>query len=338
MTLLTKTRTRWWLLLTSLATLTLTSCQKELEPVAEPQLEQSSKAGVNGHLQQTKTFSDEVALKWMNLHLRILQVTAPESARRMAYIGVALYESVVPGMPAYRSLGGQLNELPPMPETNPGLAYHWAASANTALAAMIRGFYTTATPALKASIDSLEAALNSEYAQQVPATTLERSIDFGKAVATVIQQWAATDRSAGPYPPYMRPEGPSLWAPTPPAFAPAANPYMGLYRTIVKGSLEGTAPDAPPLYSENPASAFYQMVKDVYDLSKSPTLQQRQMAEYYRDVPGFGGGGGHYLSVLAQLVAETIPSWMRRPWPMPKPASPSTMPLSAAGRKSINTT
>lgn len=105
MNLLTKTNTLRWLLMTSLAALILSSCQKELEPAAAPPLEQASKAGVHGHLQQTKTFSDDVVLKWMNLHLRIQQTTSPESARRMGYIGVALYESVVPGMPAYRPTG-----------------------------------------------------------------------------------------------------------------------------------------------------------------------------------------------------------------------------------------
>ena len=289
-----------------MAALTFSSCQKELEPVAEPPLEQASKAGVHGHLQQTKTFSDEVVLKWMDFHLRMLQTTSPESARRMAYIGVALYESVVPGMPAYRSLGGQLNELPELPGTNPGLAYHWAASANAALASTIRGFYTTATTALKASMDSLEAALNSQYAGEVPVTTLERSTAFGKAVASAILQWAATDGNSTIYPPYV-PLGPGYWAPNFPTFAPAATPYLGRNRTTVKGSLEGTAPEAPPVYSENPSSAYYQMVKEVYDVSQTLTVQQRQMAVYYRDVPGFGGGGSHYISVLSQLLQATNP-------------------------------
>ena len=34
------------------------------------------------------------------------------SARYMAYCGVALYESVVPGMPGYQTLYGQLINMP----------------------------------------------------------------------------------------------------------------------------------------------------------------------------------------------------------------------------------
>ncbi|MEO7396999.1 MAG: hypothetical protein ABIW84_00390 [Ilumatobacteraceae bacterium] len=60
--------------------------------------------------------------------------------RALAYCGIAAYEAVVPGMPAYQSLTGQLNSFPAMPVAEPGKAYHWAASANAALAEMNRRF------------------------------------------------------------------------------------------------------------------------------------------------------------------------------------------------------
>lgn len=306
MKLLTNSPAIRWCFLFAVATLTLPACRKDLSPSEEPRLEQTAQNGIHGHLKQTNTFSSEVALKWMALHLRILRTASAQTARRMGYIGVALYESVVPGMPSYRSLGGQLNELPALPRTDPGLAYHWPASANTALATVIRSFYTTAPPELKASVDSLENALNAAYQQEVNAPTFQRSADFGESVAQAILQWAATDGSDSVYPPYV-PLGYGFWAPTPPNFAPAALPYLGRTRTFVQGSLEGSAPQPPPAYSENPASAYYRMVKEVYDVSQSLTPKQREMALYYRDVPGYGGGGGHYLSMLAQLLSATHP-------------------------------
>jgi hypothetical protein len=36
-------------------------------------------------------------------------------------------------MPAYQSLYGQLTDMPVMPITEPGKAYHWPTSANAAL-------------------------------------------------------------------------------------------------------------------------------------------------------------------------------------------------------------
>ena len=62
--------------------------------------------------------------------------------RYYAYSAIALYESVVPGMPAYQTLSGQLTDMPAMPQTLPGFAYHWPTCANATLAAMSQEFFS----------------------------------------------------------------------------------------------------------------------------------------------------------------------------------------------------
>ena len=66
---------------------------------------------------------------------------AQSTDRCQAYCGIAAYEAVVNGMPAYQSLEHQLTDFPEMPKTEPGKAYHWAASANAALAEMNRRLF-----------------------------------------------------------------------------------------------------------------------------------------------------------------------------------------------------
>jgi hypothetical protein len=83
-------------------------------------------------------------------------------------------------MPAYQTLTGQLNSFPEMPATEPGKAYHWAASANAALAEMNRKLFPTASAANKTQIDNLENTLQAGYAAETDAATLQRSIAFGK--------------------------------------------------------------------------------------------------------------------------------------------------------------
>jgi hypothetical protein len=78
------------------------------------------------------------------------------NSRLFAYSGVALYESVVPGMPAYQTLYGQLPICLQMPATENGKAYHWAASANAALAYISKQSFPTTSAANKSSMDSLE--------------------------------------------------------------------------------------------------------------------------------------------------------------------------------------
>jgi hypothetical protein len=309
---LTNQLTTKWLVLLSLSLFTVVSCQKEAErfPVQEESpTAQNNNINENGHLKQTKTFSGDVVIRWLNLQLDMLRVplaagTGSQGAdRAMAYCGIATYESVMPGMPAYQSLTNQLNGFPAMPSVENGKAYHWSASANAALAEMNRRLFPTTSEANKTNINNLENTLQAAYASQVDAPTLQRSIAFGKEVASRVFAWAAADGSANVNLPYVPPVGPGLWVSTPPNFPGAANPYASQRRLIVPGVANGTALVAPPSYSTDPASPFYAMVKDVYDKLQNPRPAQTAMAIYHRDAPGYPGGG-HFVAVLAQVLTK----------------------------------
>jgi hypothetical protein len=290
------------------------SCQKQIDTPAnqkELSINEANANNENGHLKQTKNFSSEVVLKWMDMQLRVIRTTAgmppATNSRLFGYSGVALYESVVPGMPAYQTLHGQLTNLPAMPSTENGKAYHWAASANAALAYISKQSFPTTSLANKASMDSLENALNSTYKTQVNASAFDRSVAFGKSVSQLIFQWSTSDGSATVWPAYTPPVGPGLWASTFPNFPAASTPYWGRNRLFVAGSLNNSDPALPPSYSVNPSSAYYNMMKEVYDISQTLTAAQLNQALYYRDNPGYVSGG-HYLAILHQVLQNEQPS------------------------------
>src|SRR5687768_13606347 len=245
------------LLMIFCSTAILFSCQKEIKNNPPGQEEIATAANqVTGHLQQTKTFSAEVAQKWQDIQLRILRLPAGPNPyglngiRYFAYAGIALYESVVPGMPSYQSLYGQLTDMPQMSSTEPGKAYHWPTCANAALAYMNKHFYTTAnTPAVHiASMNSLENALILTYQSEVNAAIFQRSKDFGTTVAEKIYNWSTTDGALNTNPPYVMAALP-LWQPTAPNPAGVVGPYWGNNRLFVQGSTTGTASPVPPPYS-----------------------------------------------------------------------------------------
>ena len=102
------------------------SCRKT-DPIIPFQVDQSNK------------FSAEVAHNWLDIQLRILRIAganpyAMNGNRYFAYTGIGLYESVLPGMPGYQSLSGQLTNMPSMPVIEADKSYHWPSSANAALA------------------------------------------------------------------------------------------------------------------------------------------------------------------------------------------------------------
>ena len=284
------------------------SCQKEIDKKPAREEFISSSNQTHGHLEQAKTFSSEVAQKWLDMQVRFLRTPTIANPygrhghRYFAYSGIALYESIVPGMPAYRSLYGQLTDMPAMPSTEPGKAYHWPTSANAALAYVNKHFYTSANTSAGniASMDSLENALNSEYQTQVNAETFQRSKDFGRTVAERIFTWSTTDGSLSVYPAYVQAALP-LWNNTAPNPSGVADPNWGKNRLFVQGSTTGTASPLPPSYSTVPGSAYYNMVKEVYDVSQTLTPAQTATALYFRDQPGFQAGT-HYVSIFSQVM------------------------------------
>ena len=263
------------------------------------------KNGSHGHLKQTKTYSSEVAIKWMNMQLRLMAATTGVAnvafSRPFAYSGIALYEAVVPGMPSDNSLAGKLNGLTGLPQTENGTAYHWPTSANAALAYINRQMFPNASTVNKMAIDSLENVLNDEFKNETNSETINRSIVFGKAVAQRVFDWCETDGYLHANDPYTPPTGDGLWVPPSLPLPVGSTPFWGKLRVMVIGSGNNAQPGAPITYSADPKSDFYKMNKEVYDAWVGLTTAQTDMALYWRDVPGVTTPG-HYVSILKQVL------------------------------------
>lgn len=291
------------------------SCQKEIKTAEQSQALGNTAArnnSYNGHLTQTNTYSSEVVIKWLGMQIHLMSISGLSNlilGRPYGYSGIALYESVVPGMPASQSIAPQLNGLPGLPHTVSGFAYHWPSSANAALAFMTRHMFPNSPGADKARIDSLENALNAEYQNEADTAVINRSIEYGRAVATIVFDWAETDGYLHANDPYTPPVGDGLWVPTPPGFAkqPAA-PYWGNIRTIVPGSGNGTLPGPPIAYSTDPSSQFYMMVKHLYDVSQSLSSSQKTQALFWKDASPGGSVPGHWESILMQVLQVENPT------------------------------
>jgi len=264
-------------------------------------------------------YSASVATEWFSLALLLTQQTPgfspPVASRALAYLGLTLYESVVPGMPQHQSLAGQLNELQSLPWAQPDEALHWPTVANAAMATMTRMMFPTASAENKARIDLLERSLPLKYSQDFDPNTVtpeitNRSETFGKLMAMAVMTWARTDGGHEAWGPlrrnqqnYVPPSGEGQWSATPPAFAPALLPWWGDVRPFVLKS--GSACAAPPLpaYSEAPGSAFYREAQEVYRVSNQATQEQRQVALYWADDPlKTPTPAGHWAFIAGDLL------------------------------------
>ncbi|MEN9384754.1 MAG: hypothetical protein RL323_1897 [Pseudomonadota bacterium] len=251
--------------------------------------------------QPAQAFSSGVVYDWFYLNLQLIQQTPgfspPVAARALGYLGLTLYESLVPGMPGYQSLAGQLNELSSLPLAQPDEPLHWPTVANAALAAMTRMLFNNATPDNKARISTLERGMALKYStdfdpSKVTADITNRSETFGKMMSMSIWTWARTDGGFNPtgglrrdQANYVPPSGPGKWTATSPQFAPALLPYWGQNRPMVlRTGAECPAPPPPP-YSEEVGSAFYKDGLEVYKIHNAATQEHRQFALYWADDP-----------------------------------------------------
>jgi len=270
---------------------------------------ETTSASVNSPF--ASSYTSEVLNKWMEMQIQLMSTTIANFngpfVRVYAYTGLAAYESILPGIQknsSYLFSPSLLNKIPALPRIEANKKYYWPCSINAALAYMNKAMFPVTSPANKAAMDSLEIQIKKDFSRDADAATIERSSNYGKLVAQMIFEWAETDGYKHASDPYVPPGGKGKWVPTPPTFVRASTPYWGGLRTMVTGSIENTQPSPPPSYSEDTASTFYKMNKEVHDVDQMMTAQQKDIVLFWRDInPGITAPG-HWMSILRQVFEK----------------------------------
>lgn len=238
-----------------------------------------------------KKYPADVTIAWIKMQQKLFVGTPgllPHiTGRTYAYTGLTLYESVVPGMQDYQSIASQLNGAPALPYIQNGRLYHWPASANAALAFILKSLLPHTTPALLKSVDSLEAVFYNKFLLDSDVETLQRSAAFGKQIALAIFEWSKTDGGHEAYKnpfsdTYVPPTGPGKWVATGEyPFSQPVYPYWGNNRTFISGLAAATQPAPPPPYSEQPGSIFYNAVNEIYTISQNLSRKDSLTAKFW---------------------------------------------------------
>jgi hypothetical protein len=260
----------------------------------------------------TKKYSADVAIQWVNLQQRLIKSTPGfdplVASRSFAYSGLALYESVLKGMPAYVSvasprIGTNINEV------SHQQIIHWPASANAAMAFMLKNLFANTSASNQTAIDSLESTFNSLFHSESSQHIVTQSAEYGRKIANQIFEWSKTDGGHEAYlqatsDTYIPPTGPGKWIPTPPANSKPIRPYWGDNRSFVAGSALGTMPPPPPAYSETAESGFYKMAQELYSTSRSLSEEDIRIVKHWADLPGNYGTPAHYTHIATQLIEK----------------------------------
>ena len=238
---------------------------------------------------QVNRIDSEIMVEWTNLFLELERYAGGmrpnASARAIAYINLAAYETVVPGMPAFFSNSGRLPDL--NIRRNAPRNINWEAALNACYADVLAHFLLNVPNNLARRINQLENNLEREIGNR---QDVRASRDWGAYIANVIIEYSQTDSEAEqqvlePQPlSYEPPVGDGYWT-------YSAEPERALFPYWEKVRTFTVTPDEtstiPPLsYSTDPGSPYYQEMMEVYESNNQAREEDGEalwIAEFWSD-------------------------------------------------------
>lgn len=248
-------------------------------------------------------------------------LSPPQASRVYAYASVAAYEGARPAQASQRTLAGQLRGLTPLPQRAAGAEYSYPLAAVHAF--MIVGRALTFS---RDRMDSARARVEAPLRAQLSSAVFERSIAYGDTVAKHILAWAAKDNflQTRGFPKYTVTTEPGRWKPTPPAYMDAIEPHWTAIRPLVLDSSSQFRPQPPYPFDMRAGSPFYRETREVYEVGKNLTAEQRAIAAfwdcnpYVMHVQGHTmfatkkiTPGGHWMGIVAIAARKVNADFMR---------------------------
>jgi len=241
--------------------------------------------------------------------------TPPVSSRIYVYSSLASYEAIRFSKPGTPSIAAKLKGFKPMPEPEKDKKYDFALAATSA--------FFTVVHKVVFSLDSLKTYENAtleKFRHVLDDDTYSRSIAFGDSIGKTVLVRAMADgyvQSRGK-PKYLGSNDPGKWHPTPPDYLDGIEWCWNTMKPMVLDSASQFMPVRPPQYSLDTNSAFFKGAKEVYDIGRNLTEEQKTIAKYWDDNPFviehsghmmFGNKkitpGGHWMGIAAIAAKES---------------------------------
>jgi hypothetical protein len=256
-------------------------------------------------------FSGKIASDWMETVRKLVRRESknpPQASRIYGYNGVALYESLIDGMPNNNSLAGQINGYSNQtPKPNHEVDYPTVA--NEVLHEVNKSLFgSTLSSESVTRLDSVYTANLTERSAINGNKKTTHSIEYGQDIAELLIEYISQDNFAETrsmiYTVPPRDTDPHCWAPTNPGVPMPAEPFWGQIRTIGLVSANMSIPSEIP-FSSVVGSAFYNQAMEVYTISQGLTQTQKDIAKWWADGPGVTATPpGHWVAIENQLVTD----------------------------------
>lgn len=219
--------------------------------------------------------------------------TPPVASRIYAYTALAAHEAVRHINPAEPSIVAKLNGFPAMPQPESGKKYDFVLAGSKA-------FYTVMFNITfsKDTVKKYEEQVLSDFKDRLDKDVFENSVSFGEAVGNAVMQRAAADyyketRGMAKY--LGNPDMEGKWRPTAPDYADGVEPWYSKLKPFTLDSTGQFDPGPPPVFSKDTGSVFYKLNKEVFDVAKNLTPEQKEIAYFWDDNPFVSYHSGHMM-------------------------------------------
>lgn len=256
---------------------------------------------------------NSVALAWVDMLLdqvRFQRVGPPPAARAMAYLGVAMYQSVAPGIPGAYSLEGQLKDLKNLPKASSNQEYDWPTVLNNCAYLVcdegLARYMGPNTVALNVLRDKINHQRDSILGKP---EVYQRSLEYGNALGQAIVDYMKTDRydytrEHNEYESPPRTNHPEWYEVTDVDKTPF-EPYWGTLRPLGLDTQELCLMNPTIPYSADPNSEFYKFNVKLYGIDTSFSEYERITALYWADDPvETFTPPGHWMKIAKQQVLK----------------------------------
>ncbi|GAB2783631.1 hypothetical protein GCM10027275_29540 [Rhabdobacter roseus] len=242
----------------------------------------------------------------------------PIASRIYLYANAAAYETLVLEHKKYHSLHGQ---VPHFPKISGGES---AAPVNYPLAALYAFFRTGGQLVFSEHLLTDSVAVILREFKESDSLVYQNSLRLGQAVSDSILKWASRDNYllTRRQRRYSYSKAPGKWIPTPPGFIDAVEPYWSQIRSVTFDSAQQFKPLPPPAFSPDQASEFMQQAREVYDVTRALSDEQRLIANFWDCNPFYLNTqghlnfatkklspGGHWISIAGQAAASAKLDW-----------------------------
>lgn len=242
-------------------------------------------------------------------------VNPPAATRFYAYSLISAYEIVSQNDPTVAALPAFIKSYTSKPISKDKTEYDYKVAAlysilETGRLLLPSGFMLE---------EDQQKLLASFSKQKISKTIIDNSVAVAKEVSANIIAWTRGDGygklSAQLH--YTPVKGDGYWYPTPPAYMEAVEPNWKTIRPLVIDSCNEFMPAPPTAFSKDSSSQFYQLAKEVYDVTKKLDKEQLHIASFWDCNPfvvstsghmaiGFKkiSPGGHWMSIASIASAK----------------------------------